>query len=58
MTKFIDYDTNQGVIYNNLWIDEHKIVIKMPLMGKDEPKEEMKLEEFDLAKYTYLLAYE
>ena len=31
MGKFIDFDKKKGMFYDNIWLDEHKIVVKMPL---------------------------
>ena len=57
-TKFIDFDKNKKVFYNNLYIPEYKLVLKMPL-AKEEgvPKGEVKFKKFDLTKSTYLLSY-
>ena len=50
------------MFYDNIWLDEQKIVIKMPLTGKSYsekyPDLDFKIEEFNLANYTYLLAYD
>ena len=54
--KFIDFDKNRMRFYNNLYLDDVKIVVKMPLIG--EKGEELKVEKFDLTKYTYILAYD
>ena len=54
--KFIDFDKNRRQFYNNLYLDDAKLVIKIPLTG--EKGEELKVEKFDLTKYTYLLSYD
>ena len=50
------------MFYDNIWLDEQKIVIKMPLTSESYsekyPKMDFKIEEFSLANYTYLLAYD
>ena len=58
-SKFIDYDKNEKIFYNNVYLKEFKIVIKMPmcLIPKENTFEEIKIEKFNLAKYTYLLSY-
>ena len=58
--KFIDFDKNKRRFYNNLYLDDIKIVIKMPLLNEKGSREggDVKIEKFDLAKYTYLLAYD
>ena len=62
MGKFIDFDKKKGMFYDNIWLDEQKIVIKMPITSESYsekyPNLDFKIEEFNLANYTYLLAYE
>ena len=55
---FIDFDKYEKIFYNNLYLDDFKIVIKMPLIKKENFQEDIKIEKFDLAKYTYLLSYD
>ena len=44
------------VFYNNLYLDDYKLVVKMPLVKKEEASD-IKIKKFDLGKYTYLLTY-
>ena len=57
--KFLDFDKNSKIFYNNIYLEDLKIVIKMPLasLRKDQNSRDIKIEKFDLCKYTYLLAY-
>ena len=57
--KFIDYDKGRKIFYDNLYLDEFKIVVKIPLFSKSEPsnKEDIKVKKFNLERYTYLLSY-
>ncbi len=58
-SKFIDFDKKRRVFYNNLYIDDFKIVVKMPLNKKKNVLyRDIKIDKFDLGKYTYLLAYD
>ncbi len=58
-SKFIDFDKHKEVFYNNLYLDDFKIVVKMPLVKKkDSQYKDIKIAEFNLGKYTYLLSYE
>lgn len=59
-SKFIDFDKDRKIFYNNLYLDDFKIVIKMPCVSteKDIDQNLIKIEKFDLVKYTYLLTYE
>ena len=58
-SKFIDYDKYNKVFYDNLYIKEFKICVKIPLVCKKKKpqKDNIKIKEFDLGKYTYLLSY-
>jgi len=57
-SKFIDFDKYNEVFYDNLYIDDFKLVVKMPLSNKNRsPSRDMKISRFDLGKYTYLLSY-
>lgn len=56
--KFIDWDKFESVFYNNFYLDNYKIVIKMPLVPRKEPKDEIKIKKFNLEKYTFLISYD
>lgn len=55
--KFIDWDKFENVFYNNLYLENYKIVVKMPLVPRKEPKNEIKIKKFNLEKYTFLISY-
>jgi hypothetical protein len=59
LSKFIDFDKNDKIFYDNLYLDEFKIVVKVPLsvLGKTS-KKRIRFGKFDLVKYTYLLSYD
>jgi len=56
----MDYDKSNQIFYNNLYFCEHKVVLKMPLMGIKNRihYDDIKIEEFDITKYVYLLYYD
>jgi len=58
MDKFIDFDKRKGLIYDNLWLDQENIVIKMPLAYTDEAFTtlDIEIEEFNLTN-SYLMHY-
>jgi len=56
--KFIDFDKYDKIFYDNLWLDDHKIAIKIPLLDNPFLKSNLKIEKFDLSKYNYILAYD
>jgi len=58
-SKFIDFDKSKEIFYDNLYIDDYKIVVKIPLIKrKDRLYKKIKIAEFDLGRYIYLLSYD
>jgi hypothetical protein len=57
LSMFIDFDKDNKRFYNNLYLKDFKFVVKMPLGTEKVPKEEIKIEKFDLTKYCYLVDY-
>lgn len=57
MNKYIDFDKNNEVFYYNLYSKDVKFVIKIPIyrFKNKNKKKEIKIEKFDLTKYTFLL---
>ncbi len=58
LKNFLDLDKKNKLLYNNIYLDDIKIVIKMPLVAQEEREFEVIFEKFDLTKYNYLVAYE
>lgn len=58
MKKFINFDKNMNIFYDNIWLDDQKVVIKIPLMEKRDLNNNIEVEEFNLANKVFLLAYE
>jgi hypothetical protein len=60
ISMFIDLDKETDVFYNNMYIENLDIVVKMPLMplpNEKYPQDMVKIEPFDLTKYIYLVPY-
>ncbi|MFX1280578.1 MAG: hypothetical protein ACFFA3_14470 [Promethearchaeota archaeon] len=55
--KFIDWDPCRNTFYNNIYLENCKFVIKMPLIPREDSGEDIKIKKFDLGKYTYLCSY-
>ena len=56
MNKYIDFDKNNDIFYYNLYSKKDKFVIKIPIYrSKNKKEKEVKIEKFDLTKYTFLL---
>jgi len=58
LNKFIDFDKDNKIFYNNLYLKDFDIVIKMPLTAQNKLPKEMIIEKFNLTKCSYLLSYE
>lgn len=56
--KFIDWDKFENVFYNNFYLENFKIVVKVPLFPNLDPKEDLKIKKFNLEKYTFLISYD
>ena len=55
--KFINYNEEDGKLYDNFYLDDFKLIIKIPLTGKEEEKRDVKIEQFTFASGVYLLSY-
>lgn len=55
--KFIDWDKCKNMFYNNIYLENCKVVIKMPLSPEKNLEDDIKIKKFDLAKYTFLINY-
>ena len=58
LSMFIDFDKDSKRFYNNLYLNDFKLVVKMPLRAENILREEIKIEKFDLTKYCYLVDYD
>jgi hypothetical protein len=57
LSFFIDFNQNEKDFYNNVYIPEYDLVLKEKMSINDSNPQSIKIEKFDLAKYTYLLDY-
>lgn len=62
ISKFIDYDRDKCVFYDNIYINDEKFVIKQPIVCKRSLRNKIykgvRIEKFNLAKYTFLTSYD
>jgi len=58
ISMFLDWDKYKNRFYNNLYLENYKVVVKIPLIKNKHRKDELKIKKFNLAKYTYLVSYE
>lgn len=54
MKNFIDFDKSEGVVYTNYYMDDSKIVLKVPI-GQNY---KVKIDEFNFTKYNCLVHYD
>ena len=57
ISMFLDWDKYKNCFYNNLYLEDYKIVIKMPLI-KSRKMKDIKIKKFSLNRYTYLVSYQ
>ncbi|MHA1272502.1 MAG: hypothetical protein ACTSVV_19095 [Promethearchaeota archaeon] len=57
MKRFIDFDKRNKILYDNLWIDDLKIVIKIPIIINEDTPKEIIIGKFNLSECLYLLEY-
>ena len=57
MTQFIDFNKEEKIFYVNLYLDEFKYVLKIPIDLKEEYTSQIKIEKFKIDNSAYLLAY-
>ena len=55
--RFIDFDKDTNILYNNLYLNNFKIVIKIPLDEKETSQPKIKIEKFSLVNDIYLTSY-
>ncbi|MEJ2294206.1 MAG: hypothetical protein P8Y23_05500 [Candidatus Lokiarchaeota archaeon] len=58
ITMFIDWDKYKNRFYNNLYLEDFKFVVKMPLIQNERVDLDIKIKKFDLTEYTYLVSYD
>jgi len=58
LSKFIDFDWRKNIFYDNLYIKDRNLVIKLPLLFRKKLEHEIRFEKFDLTRYTYLFDYD
>jgi hypothetical protein len=54
---FIDYDKKDHILYNNIFLEDEIIVVKIPFNIPDESGKNIKIEKFNLANHTFLTSY-
>ena len=58
VSKFIDFDKSQNTFFDNVYLEDYKIVIKMPLGKNRRFRKEFKIQKFSLENCSFLLSYE
>lgn len=55
---FLDFDRNSKIFYVSYYFEEVRMVLKEPLIIKRDLERDLKIDEFNLTKYTYLIHFE
>jgi hypothetical protein len=58
INMYIDWDRYKNRFYNNIYLEDCKFVIKMPLLPQKHSQMDIKIKKFNLTKYTYLISYD
>ncbi len=58
ISKFLDFDKRKCIFYNNIYLEKEKLVVKVPLTEEHKAKKDLKINRFDLTKYTFLMSYD
>lgn len=53
LNRFLDYNKSTHQLFENIYLKEQKLVIKIPLNRNNN----IIVEQFDLTKYLYLVSY-
>jgi len=57
VSKYLDWDKFKNRFYNNIYLDDYKIVIKIPLIQTEKSQVDIKIRRFNL-ETTFLLSYD
>ena len=57
LNQFLDYNKSTHQLFENIYLKEQKLVIKIPLIGNHKNNLDIVIEQFDLTKYLYLVSY-
>jgi hypothetical protein len=59
LNKYVDFNKDNGVFYDNLYLSDMKFVIKIPFRDSREEREihNIKIEKFTLTDSIYLFNY-
>ena len=55
VSKYLDFDKQENILYDNVYLDEYRLVVKMPLLKEEK---DIQIKEFDLSGYCFLYSYE
>ncbi|TFG26237.1 MAG: hypothetical protein EU532_10285 [Promethearchaeota archaeon] len=60
MGQFLDFDKVNSIVYNNLYLEDYKLVVKIPIgeNNYEESKTDVTIEKFDLTNRAFLLSIE
>ena len=60
LNKFVDFNKNNGIFYDNLYLNDVKFVIKTPFQDsrKEGSINNIRIEKFNLTNSIYIVNYE
>ena len=59
LSKFVDFNKNNGIFYDNLYLNDIKFVIKIPFQDsrKEGSINNIRIEKFNLTNSIYIVNY-
>jgi hypothetical protein len=58
MKEFLDFDKDLRIFYDNYYFEECRMVLKIPMTKRKDRDINIKIDEFNLSKYTYLMHFD
>ena len=55
--RFLEYDKNDNQIFDNLYLDDYKIIVKVTIPQNSNLKDAVKFERFNLSNKVFLTSY-
>jgi hypothetical protein len=57
LRMFIDYDKEKEKFFNNIYIENYRVVLKMPFIQNEDQQKNIKIDKFNLNDFIYICDY-
>ena len=55
--KYVDFNKDDGILYDNFYLAEFKVVIKTPMIRELNNQPKIRIEPFSLMNEVFLISY-